>query len=115
MGPGGGRAIHFISVSHAYLVYKPLLAVGQTLQAPAEPPVRSQQDDVRLVDGFSEKLEKLMNELPKDWEALGSSGIFASRWRFHSDSSRTCRRDVIVFPCNWVYFRTTMGDYTCRA
>ena len=27
------------------------------------------QDDVRLVAGFSEKLEKLMKELPNDWEA----------------------------------------------
>lgn len=28
------------------------------------------QDDVRLVEGFSQKLLKLMDELPKDWEAF---------------------------------------------
>ena len=28
------------------------------------------QDDVRLVEGFSQKLLKLMDELPNDWEAF---------------------------------------------
>ena len=32
----------------------------------------SYQDDVRLVEGFSDKLLKLMDELPEDWEATCS-------------------------------------------
>lgn len=33
------------------------------------------QDDVRLVKGFSDKLLKLMDELPEDWEAMVSVQI----------------------------------------
>jgi GT2 family glycosyltransferase len=71
----GDRDIDVIPIINHNNLYSASLALNLGLSASKTDVVVLAHQDVRLKDGWFDKLESVINDLPDDWGILGSAGI----------------------------------------